>query len=152
MLFRSAGFLQIINQYPDCKVVGVEYCNSDTALAAKQARGMLEKYPDITAMVALNAMSAEGLGRTIDEMGLKGKVTVVTFDNSPVEINYLEENVIQATIVQNPFAMGYLGVKSAMQSAKGEKIPSRIDTGSTVIDLQNMYSPENQKLLFPFVK
>jgi ribose transport system substrate-binding protein len=60
--------------------------------------------------------------------------------------------VIQATVVQKPFNMGYLGVKYAVRAMEGKPVPKMIDTGSTAIDMTNLYTPENQKLLFPFVK
>ena len=53
-------------------------------------------------------------------------------------------------VVQNPFNMGYLGVKYALDVLNGDKVPKSVDTGSTVIDRENMYLPENQKLVFPF--
>jgi ribose transport system substrate-binding protein len=61
----------------------------------------------------------------------------------------LEEGVIQALIVQNPFRMGYEGVKMAVKALRGEKIPKRIDTGVTVVTMENFRRPEIQRLLFP---
>ena len=51
--------------------------------------------------------------------------------------------------MQKPFNMGYLGIKYALDAIKGEKIPAVIDTGAVVITKENMYTSENQKLLFP---
>ncbi len=62
----------------------------------------------------------------------------------------MEKDVIQSLVVQNPFSMGYLGVKYAVDAINNADIPQRVDTGSTVIDKNNMYLPENQKLVFPF--
>jgi ribose transport system substrate-binding protein len=45
-----------------------------------------------------------------------------------------------------------LAVVTAIQAAKGNSVSERYDTGTKVIDLDNMLWPENQKLLFPFVK
>ena len=47
--------------------------------------------------------------------------------------------------------MGYLGIKVAVDSINGKKVEKNIDTGSKIITKENMYSQENQKLLFPFV-
>jgi len=49
--------------------------------------------------------------------------------------------------VQNPFKMGYEGVKSAVSVLKGETVPARIDTGVTVVTLENIDTPEVQALL-----
>jgi ribose transport system substrate-binding protein len=46
--------------------------------------------------------------------------------------------------------MGYLGVENAVKLIKGETVKKEIDSGSTLINKENMYSNLNQKLLFPF--
>jgi len=43
-------------------------------------------------------------------------------------------------------------VKTALQVYNGESVKASIDTGSEVITKENMYTRENQKLLFPFVE
>jgi len=53
-------------------------------------------------------------------------------------------------IVQNPFAMGYIGIQQAIEYKKNKQHEDFIDTGTKVITAENMYNIENQKLLFPF--
>lgn len=64
----------------------------------------------------------------------------------------IQEGIVQATVIQNPFSNGYLAVKNAVEILQGIKVPERVDTGTKLIDLDNMLWPENQKLLFPFVR
>lgn len=47
--------------------------------------------------------------------------------------------------------MGYLGIKYAMDAINHKNVPKRIKTDSKVITKENMYLPENQKLVFPFI-
>jgi ribose transport system substrate-binding protein len=128
-----------------------EYCNSNEDTAEKLTEEIVEKYPDIDAIVCLNAYGAVGTARAIDKLNLAGKVKIIGFDSTPEEIGFMEKEVIQSLVVQNPFSMGYLGVKYAIGVIDNESVPKRMDTGSTVIDKNNMYLPENQKLLFPFM-
>ncbi|MGO4372272.1 substrate-binding domain-containing protein [Paenibacillus sp. MCAF20] len=79
------------------------------------------------------------------------KVTLVGFDSSVNEIMLLDEGVMKATVIQRPFQMGYLSMKTAIDAVRNKSVPKSIDTGSLVITKQNMYEEENQKLLFPFV-
>lgn len=48
--------------------------------------------------------------------------------------------------------MGYLAVKYAALNLQNKKIPKYVDTGVVVIDRDNMYNTENQKILFPFTQ
>ena len=71
------------------------------------------------------------------------------FDNSYEIINAVEMNIIKATIVQKPFNMGYLAVKTAYELIRHQKVSPNIDTGSVLITRENMFTVQNQKLLFP---
>lgn len=120
--------------------------------ACEITREILTKNPDIGGIAGLNDMATLGAAKVIKEMQLNGKVKLVGFDCSLDEIKLIQEGVIQATIVQKPFNMGYLGIKTAVQALKGKKFDKKIDTGYQIITKENMFSFENQKLLFPFVK
>lgn len=66
-------------------------------------------------------------------------------------LSLLEENIINSTAVQNEFNVGYLGVKTAVDMINGEKVKDSV-IESTIITMRNMYSNENQRLLFPFIR
>lgn len=59
---------------------------------------------------------------------------------------------IAALIVQDPFRMGYEGVKTALAASKGEKVEEKIDTGVSVITKENMEEPRSRELLNPKLK
>ncbi|MFD0679622.1 MULTISPECIES: substrate-binding domain-containing protein [unclassified Paenibacillus] len=149
---RERGLMEEIAQYPDVQVLKKEYCFSDKKLCGDQTRKIIEEHSKIDGIIALNAISSLGVANEIQKLGLAGKVKVITFDNTPEDIEFLQEGVIQATLIQNPFSMGYLGVRYAVEALGGKKIPEFIDTGTKVIDQENMFWSDNQKLLFPFVK
>ncbi len=53
--------------------------------------------------------------------------------------------------MQNPYAMGYLGVESAYRLLTGkEPAAKRVDTATTLVTRENMYRPEYQKILFRY--
>lgn len=66
-------------------------------------------------------------------------------------ISYLEEEIINGTAVQNEFNVGYLGIKTAVDMIRDKDI-DKADIFFTVVNSRNMYSSENQRLLFPFVR
>lgn len=149
---REEGLMEVLSKYPEMKVVAKEYNLSDSKIASQLTRKIISNNGVIDAIIALNSISSIGVAQAIDEMGLAGRVKVIAFDSSPEEIELLEKGVIQATVTQNPFSMGYLGVKYAVLKLHGKKIPSYIDTGLAVVDKDDMYLPENQKILFPFLQ
>lgn len=149
---REEGFLDYVARFPDVHVVDIQYCGSDENLAYKLTADMLKRFPDLEGIVSLSAESSIGAGRAVDELGYGGKVKMIAFDNPPEMLELLQEEKVQAMVVQNPFNNGYMAVAAAVQAARGEKLEDRIPTDTKLIDLNNMLWPENQKLLFPFVK
>jgi ribose transport system substrate-binding protein len=74
----------------------------------------------------------------IKQKDLAGKVKVVGFDISQATINAIKENYIQASMVQNPYMMGYKGVEIAVDKLQGKEVPKRVDTGVTVMTKDNV--------------
>jgi ribose transport system substrate-binding protein len=149
---REEGIIAALSKYPQVQVLDKEYSYSSENLAALQARNMISLYPELDGIIALNSSASLGAARAIEEMGLTARVKLVTFDSTMMGIQYLESGVIQATVIQNPVAMGYLGVKYAVMAANGLKVPNNVDIESKLIDAESMYFEENQKLIFPFIK
>lgn len=144
---RERGFKEGIQAYPDMPLVAVNYSQSDVGTAMNVTSDMLTAHPDIVGIFATNEPSAIGAAQALRAAGKAGQVKLVAFDATGEQITALREGVIHALIVQNPFKMGYEGVKSAVSVLKGESVPARIDTGVTVVTLENIDTPEVQALL-----
>lgn len=86
-----------------------------------------------------------------EESGVIYPVSLYGTGTSNKVISYLEEGIVRATAVQNDFNVGYLGVKTVVDSINGKEI-EKTTIHSTVVNSENMYSKENQPLLFPLVK
>lgn len=150
-LDRENGVRSVLEGRPGVELVGTFYSDGQVQTAFETALKVLQEHPGLQGLVGLNEVSTLGAGRAIRELGLAGKVKLVGFDSSLEEVKLLEEGVMQATVIQKPFQMGYLSIKTAYDVLRGRKVPGRIDTGSVIITKDNMYNEENQKLLFPFV-
>jgi ribose transport system substrate-binding protein len=125
------------------------YSNSDAHLAYQQAAILIGRTPHLRGIVALNDPTARGAARALAESGKADTIALIGFDNSFPVLKYVERGIIRDTVVQKPFNMGYLGIETARQLINGKKPPRFINTGSIDISRQNMFRPENQKLLFP---
>jgi ribose transport system substrate-binding protein len=64
-------------------------------------------------------------------------------------INALKKDELNGLILQDPFKMGYLGVKAAVDILQDKKVEKRIDTGVTLVTKENLNDPEIQKLVNP---
>lgn len=147
---REEGLFEVLGKHDSIKVLTTEYCYSDENTAEKLTEKLVQDYPELDAVICTNAYGTTGTARAIEKLGMSGKIKVIGFDSTPEEISFLEKDVVQSLTVQNPFSMGYLGIKYALDALHAKSLPKRVNTGSTDIDKNNMYEPGNQKLLFPF--
>ena len=68
-------------------------------------------------------------------------------------VDGLQEGSVDALIVQNPYAMGYLGVESAYKLLSGQGgVEQTVDTSTKIVDRSNLYTMDSQKALFTFEK
>ncbi len=134
----------------ESRIETVLYSNSDYKQAYEKTKELLEENPEINLIAGLNLYSTVGVARAVREMDLKRKIYVVGFDNDVEGIQYLEEGVIDTLIVQKPFNMGYLGIQKAVEVARGKTVEKIIHSEIEIITVDNVYTDENQKLLFPF--
>ena len=146
---REKGMREGLGEY-EPQVMDVVFCGSSYDKAYSLTVDMLGKYPDMRMIMGTNEYAAVGAARAIKDLGLTGKVKVVGFDNSVEEIQLLEEGVFQGIIIQKPFNMGYLGVEQAVDILNGKSVEVNLDSGCKMIDRENMYEEENQRLLYPF--
>lgn len=148
---REKGVRQGLSIHNDLHITGTYYCGATKKNAYQTAVEILSEGQDLDGIICLNEMTTLGVAEAIKDLDYAGQVKLVGFDSSLAEIKLIEEEVIDATVVQKPFNMGYLSIESVVKSLNNHKVEHRINTGSQVVTKENMYSEENQKLLFPFV-
>jgi ribose transport system substrate-binding protein len=93
---------------------------------------------DNVCLVGLWAYNPPAILAAATERGLKGKVTIVGFDEDLNTLKGIDEGAIYGTVVQNPYEFGRKSVEVMAKLAKGEKadlpasgqdyIPERIVT------------------------
>ncbi|MED4752466.1 substrate-binding domain-containing protein [Brevibacillus choshinensis] len=149
---REKGVRDVIAQDKQVELVPVDYVQLDKKLIGELTRELIRHNPGVKGIIALDASTSIGVAEEVEKMGLQSSIKIVAIDSPPEVLEYLQEGGISATIIQKPFSMGYLGVKYALDASEGKQVPGRVDTGTKVIDRENMFWSENQKLLFPFVK
>ena len=120
--------------------------------AREKTMELLRAHPEINVVVGFNEPTAVGAAQAVDRLGLGGTVDVVGFDSNVETVDLMQTGVVSAMIVQNPYAMGYLGVEAACDLLGGETFDPNalLDTATQIVTRENMFSLEGQKALFPF--
>ncbi|MDR6879595.1 substrate-binding domain-containing protein [Bacillus sp. 3255] len=149
---RNEGFKDAIAKFPGVEYAGNYEFDGTEDGAYDRVKNLLEAYPDIQGIAGLNETAALGAARLVKEKKWRDKIKIVGFDSSIYEIKLLEEGLLHATIVQKPFNLGYLAIETTVQALNGIKVKPKVDIDAVVITKENMYTQENQELLFPLVE
>lgn len=144
---REKGFLDYIKKNTNMSVVAIYYSNSDMPTALNQTTDVLNANKDLKGIFGANEPTAIGMGRAIEEKGLTGKIVAVGFDGAPKLQELVKKGVLQGIVVQSPYNMGYLGIKTALDASNGKKVNKFVDTGTFVVTTENINTPEAQKAL-----
>lgn len=145
---REAGFLSIMKKNPGITVtVDNRYAGATAGEAKDAALNLSDKLKAADGVFAPNESSAQSMMLALRQLKLAGKIKFVGFDASPALLEGLEKDDISALVVQNPTKMGYIGVKTAVAAAKGQTVPTNVDTGVGLVTKANMNSPQTKELL-----
>jgi len=113
---------------------------------------LLTANPDLVGVFADNLIQAQGSGQAIAEAKAADKVALVAFDSDDKTLGFLDDGTIAALVVQDPYRMGYDGVKTALAASKGEKVEAFVDTGANLVTKANENDPKIAALIHPKVK
>lgn len=146
---REAG-LRAVAEENGATVAGVVNVDSNIESATAGALELLNEHPEINAIVGFNEWTTLGVGYAVEQLGLADEVAAVGFDSNVVSIGMLETGEMDALIVQNPFAIGYIGVQTAYELLNNGEVDETILTSATVVTRENMFSESIQRILFRF--
>jgi len=144
---RENGFIETIQkEFPGIKIVDSKYGQDTVETALQAAEDMLTKNKDVQGFFACNAPTAVATLQALQSQN-RPEIKMVGFDAEKALIDGLKAGQIDALIVQNPYKMGYEGVKAVAMSIKGQPVEKKIDTGVEVVTKPALDKPEIMTLL-----
>ena len=153
---RERGFLDGMAVAPGITVVSAnQYGGATVETAYRASENLLAPLKDGTGKLTIdgiftpNESTTFGMLRALQDGGHAGNVFFVGFDSSTKLVEALRNRQLHALVLQNPMAMGYMGVKAVVTHIRGEKVEKRIDTGVTLVTETNLDQPEIKELIQP---
>ncbi len=148
---REDGFVEGLKKFPGIELIsGDQYAGATRDSAKRASENLLNRFADqVQGIFAPNESSAAGMLLALQDIGKAGKITFIGFDTSETFIEAMRNKQLHGMVVQNPFKMGYLGVRTMVEHLQGKPVEKRIDTGVIMVTPDNLSSPETQELLHP---
>jgi ribose transport system substrate-binding protein len=154
---RERGFLEAIAKHRDIHVVSdnqyggatteTAFATSENVLAAKNAAA-----GGVSGIFAPNESTTFGMLLALRKNNLAAKIHFVGFDASDKLVAAVKDGAIDALVLQNPFNIGYLAVKTMALHLRGQPVDKRIDTGARLATADNLGNPEVAELIHPDLK
>jgi ribose transport system substrate-binding protein len=83
----------------------------DRTKARDNVRNAIRNHPGLNTLVGIWSYNAPAIVDVVKELGKRDAMTVVVFDAEPLAIEQMADGKIDAMVVQNPYQMGFQGVK-----------------------------------------
>ena len=136
-LDRANGFKDAIAEYPDIKIVEEQEIQPGTDTALPVAENILQAYPDLAGMFALNDPSALGCVAAVESANLLDQVQIVGVDGSDDAKAAIAEGKMLASAAQDPVQIGSVAIETAYKVIAGEEVEKDIKIPSYLVDASN---------------
>ena len=153
LMARNKGYQEeLAEKYPGLKLVADKVSDGNATTGLNIMTDLITAFPNLRGVFADNLIQCQGASQAIAENKKGDTIKLVCFDSDDKLIGYLKDGTIAALLLQDPYRMGYDGVKTALAASKGEKVPANVDTGANLVTKANMNQPKEHALLYPPVK
>ena len=130
-------------------LAGGRYSQNDYNTALTVTANVLTANPDLKGLFAANESSDIGAVQAVRLAHRTGKVKIVGWDTSPDEVKGVREGIVSGLISQDPFRMGYDGVRAAAALVRHQAKPQSENTGAVVVTKANLHNPVVRQFITP---
>ncbi len=146
---RSQGFIdEIKNNYPNIQLLETVYSDGDPQKALDKTLNIIRAKKDLKGVYATNEGASLGVSLAVKNTDRKD-LAVIGFDSSEAIVNYLNDDVLDAFIVQDPYQIGYQSMMTMAKVLKGENVEAIQNIDAVLITKENFKDADIQKRLFP---
>ena len=155
---REEGFLHVlVGKFPELRVVSDKQYGGATvesAFAAAENLLAANKATEggVDAVFCPNESTTFGMLLALQKANLAGKVKLVGFDASDKLIQGVRDGQIDGLVLQDPMAMGAIGLDTLLAHLRGQTRSRVRDTGARVVTRADLDTPEVQALIHPDLK
>ena len=148
---RLRGAQEVFAKYPNLKIARTLDDQGDPRAANDLVSELFTKKETIDGFLCLEASGGPGVAETLHRLNLSGQIPIVAMDRDPETLDFIQQKVISATITQKPYTMAFYGLRflddlhhdvvhefKDWRTAPASPLPTRVDTGTNVINAGNL--------------
>jgi ribose transport system substrate-binding protein len=148
---RMRGVTEALKKYPAIKITKTIDDKGDLSVADDAIAALIHGKDKPDGIISLEASGGAGAADALHIVNLEGKIPIVTFDKDQETLDWIQRGAITATVVQKPYVMSFYGLKflddlhhnavhefKDWRTAPTSPIPAWVDTGTAVVDKNNL--------------
>ena len=136
-LDRANGFIDAISEYDGMEIVVSQEIQPGVDTALPVMENILQAYPNLTGVFALNDPSAIGSAAAVQSAGLLDQIKIVGVDGSDDGKAAIRAGRMLATAAQHPFDIGKISVETAYKVIAGETVEADIKVPVELVTADN---------------
>ena len=145
---RAKGFKdEVAAKYRALNVAADKVADGKPASVHEIMKDLIVKDGDLRGVFASDPVTAEAVAQAVSEKTTGDQINIVAFGSNENLVKLLQSDVIAGIVVEDPFRMGYEGVKTALAASKGELVSANVDTGAILVTKANLSSARSRELL-----
>jgi ribose transport system substrate-binding protein len=150
---RAKGFREVLAaKYRALDIVADKVADGKPITTLGIMKDLIANTPDLRGVFVSDPIMTQAVGQAVAESTSGDKINVVGAGSDEKLVKLLQADTIAGLVVEDPFRIGYDGVKTALAASKGEQVVANVDSGATLITKANMNSARSQELLSTKVK
>jgi len=135
---RVKGFREAVKKEKRIHIVATEESQISRIRAAEKAYQILQNHPEVNAFFGTSALDAIGIANVVELKKKQNDIYIIGFDTLPETLTFIRKGVIQATVAQQPYEMGYGSVQMMVELKERKKIPSVVHTSTSIMRVEDL--------------
>lgn len=145
---RVKGFQDAVKGEKGIHIIALEESDISRVQAAEKANKILQDHPEVNAFFGTSALDGIEIAHVVEKYKKQDQVYIIGFDVLPETLKYIRKGNINATVVQEPYEMGYRAVKMMIDLIEGKTVPPIVHTNTRIMritDLPVSYQAEMEE-------
>ncbi|WP_040205196.1 sugar-binding protein [Neobacillus jeddahensis] len=135
---RVKGFQDAVKEEKGIHIIAVEESEISRVKAAEKATQILKDHPEVTAFFGTSALDGIEIAQMVEKYQKQNQIYIIGFDTLPETIEYIRKGTIKATVVQEPYQMGYGAVTMMIDLINGKKVTPVVHTETRILRLKDL--------------
>jgi ribose transport system substrate-binding protein len=145
---RAEGFKAVLAaKYRALAIVADKVGDGKPMTVTNIMRDIIAHTADLRGVFVSDPTMTQAVGQAVAESKSGDKINIIGVGADQQLVKLLADDTVAGLVVEDPFRMGYDGIKTALAAASGEPVAAHIDIGATLVTKGNMGSARAKELL-----